>query len=218
MPKLFPLAAAPKCSLCGASAIRKIIATSNRSGNAGRPYYSCQHSHSFVFITWDDDRNVEPGNPRCYCSLPSRYNTRNDSKAMPWYACATSVCRYKEDVETEDAESVAGRAELGGSSPPSYAWTGSSQRTLYSETSSRSNVSSPSRSGQNQHAFNTPLAPTPNMDILVQTMNSMSRGGQATKVSIVIETPVDAKETTSSKTRCRGKFMCRIRCRCGKAD
>ena len=117
----FPLPTPPACPVCGQPALSATVKPSSLGPNSGRPYYYCQRGHSRKFVTWNDNIGIKPGNPPCDCGLASRRDVGTSSGVIPWYSCGTKTCGFKEDIEEDDeADSTAGRAELGGSSPPSY--------------------------------------------------------------------------------------------------
>lgn len=98
----FPLDPAPICPTCDNSCIRSVTSPSSRSGNAGRPYYFCDHGHQRIFVTWDDARGISPDNPRCRCGVNSRRDRKNGPVVREFYTCATKECGFWEDIDPEE--------------------------------------------------------------------------------------------------------------------
>lgn len=60
----------PICFRCDGPSKKLITRTSNRNGNAGRPYYKCRFCDEF--LAFADDRGNDPANPLCYCGKSSK--------------------------------------------------------------------------------------------------------------------------------------------------
>lgn len=95
----------PRCSSCEATyphLKRFITRSSNRNGNAGRPYLKCMPCEKF--ITFLDDRGIDLGGPHCYCDLPcrlqvsGRYVVATTPRGLH-YVCAFGRCKYHEPVK-----------------------------------------------------------------------------------------------------------------------
>ncbi|PYI17873.1 hypothetical protein BO99DRAFT_462492 [Aspergillus violaceofuscus CBS 115571] len=87
------------------------VSETNENGNAGRPYYRCDHCGSFACFA--DLRGVHPDNPPCDCEgqLPCRLQvaSQNDRRCFPgvlFYTCAVGRCNYFSRVEDGDGEAV----------------------------------------------------------------------------------------------------------------
>lgn len=98
--------AAPLCRRCDEPLTRRITRSSNRTGNAGRPYYRCNGCNTFG--CWDDDRGVDPiRNPLCDCGIPSRRQVAGPQKNVPWglhYVCLKGMCDYYEEAREEGTQ------------------------------------------------------------------------------------------------------------------
>ena len=89
------LAAAPICRECHHRTTRRITRASNRTGNAGRPYYKCLKCDKFQ--CFDDDRGNNPKNPRCSCQVASRQQVAGPDKPIPrglHYVCRSGQCNF----------------------------------------------------------------------------------------------------------------------------
>lgn len=60
----------PDCMRCGRPSSLMWTRTSNRNGNAGRPYYKCIPCNKF--LVFNDTRGNDPLNPHCYCNVSSK--------------------------------------------------------------------------------------------------------------------------------------------------
>ncbi|KAF1842803.1 uncharacterized protein K460DRAFT_268311, partial [Cucurbitaria berberidis CBS 394.84] len=72
-----------------------IVNQGNSNGNAGRPYYLCDHCHRW--ITWGDNRGISGGNPLCFCGAISRQDRAGNETSIPrlgFWTCATGSCDY----------------------------------------------------------------------------------------------------------------------------
>ncbi|KAI0895789.1 hypothetical protein F4806DRAFT_69860 [Annulohypoxylon nitens] len=58
----------PDCP-CGYAVVRK-CGKSNVNGNAKRPFFACEKCGTFV--SFADDRGLDPENPKCHCGNPTR--------------------------------------------------------------------------------------------------------------------------------------------------
>lgn len=99
-----PESVAPACTRCGHLCTRHITRSSNRNGNAGRPYYKCSPCDKFV--RFDDDRGLDKGNqgnPHCDCGRSSRRQLTSREKGRRiFYACASGSCDFFEWYRNED--------------------------------------------------------------------------------------------------------------------
>jgi len=89
------LAAAPICPKCHQRTTHDITRASNRTGNAGRPYYKCLPCDKFQ--CFDDDRGNDPRNPRCLCQVASRQQVAGPGKPIPrglHYVCRSGKCNF----------------------------------------------------------------------------------------------------------------------------
>ncbi|SMQ44940.1 unnamed protein product [Zymoseptoria tritici ST99CH_3D1] len=88
--------AEPNCSRCGAhndDLTRLITKTSNRNGNAGRPYLKCLPCERFV--TFDDRRGTSANHQPCDCEKPSRLQLAGKAKGRKLhFVCATGTCGF----------------------------------------------------------------------------------------------------------------------------
>lgn len=89
---------APICILCRAPITRQITRTSNRNGNAGRPYYKCIPCNKFH--CFDDRRGNDPTNPPCFCGISSKRQLSGPEKPMGrmvHYVCRIGGCNFYSD-------------------------------------------------------------------------------------------------------------------------
>jgi hypothetical protein len=88
----------PRCPLCqqsGCNLEKLTTRTSNRNGNANRPYLKCSKCDKFV--TFLDDRGTHPVNPKCECHVPSRLQVASFCKGRKLhFVCSTGHCRFYE--------------------------------------------------------------------------------------------------------------------------
>jgi hypothetical protein len=92
-----PPATVPDCHLCHQPSERKITRTSNRKGNAGRPFYKCFPCDNF--LCFDDRRGNLPSNPLCYCQVSSKLQVSGPDKRVAralHYVCRLGACDYYE--------------------------------------------------------------------------------------------------------------------------
>ncbi|KAI0388265.1 hypothetical protein F5Y17DRAFT_245594 [Xylariaceae sp. FL0594] len=85
----------PQCSRCGRVSERRITRSSNRNGNAGRPYYKCLHCNKF--IVFDDYRGNDSTNPECHCGCSSKLQVSGRSKPVAGrlhYVCRLGRCDF----------------------------------------------------------------------------------------------------------------------------
>ena len=104
----FPLSHKPSCRHCHCTPeYRSTVGFTNGNGNGGRHYYVCTECktnprlassrNSKGWITWDDDKGVEPGNPLCDCGFISRHDRTGVNSSTPgreFWACSTGACGY----------------------------------------------------------------------------------------------------------------------------
>ncbi|KAI3332427.1 hypothetical protein HD806DRAFT_480513 [Xylariaceae sp. AK1471] len=109
----------PMC--CHRPCSRFVTRSSNRNGNAGRPYFACTHCKKF--LSFDDERGIDPRNPLCRCRAPSRRQLTGQKGSRPrtfHYVCSTGDCGYfswcedgADEVVTVDDSLVDALARLG---------------------------------------------------------------------------------------------------------
>jgi hypothetical protein len=95
----FP-ALGPDCPFCRGPTQFRRVSTQNPNGNALRPYYVCQPCDTF--FTWADKRGIKPGNPRCWCRVPSREDKVGEDPrgekilrpGTPFWACWQRRCNF----------------------------------------------------------------------------------------------------------------------------
>ena len=95
----FP-ALGPDCRFCHQPTQFRRVSTQNPNGNALRPYYVCQPCDTF--FTWADKRGIKPGNPRCWCRVPSREDKVGEDPrgekilrpGTPFWACWQRRCNF----------------------------------------------------------------------------------------------------------------------------
>ncbi|OAL44887.1 hypothetical protein IQ07DRAFT_591739 [Pyrenochaeta sp. DS3sAY3a] len=85
----------PSCFVCRGPTEKRITRSSNRNGNAGRPYLKCSRCHKFIAFT--DDRGLNPRNPECRCGVPSRTQVVGRDKGVPsgvFLGCGGRGCGF----------------------------------------------------------------------------------------------------------------------------
>ena len=84
-----------------------LLLFSNRKGNAGRPYYKCQHCSKFLCFV--DDRGNDPNNPPCHCGASSKTQVAGREKKVPGgihYVCRLGGCDFYKPNIGEDGNQV----------------------------------------------------------------------------------------------------------------
>lgn len=87
----------PTCQSCGLEGILRQVRDDNPNGNAGRPYYKCLSCR--LFLSFYDERRLNPTNPRCCCGMPSRRQMSRQDHQIPrgiHYVCPRGQCRFYE--------------------------------------------------------------------------------------------------------------------------
>ncbi|KAI0412234.1 hypothetical protein F5X98DRAFT_379980 [Xylaria grammica] len=85
----------PRCHRCGRTSERLVTRSSNRNGNAGRPYYKCLHCNKF--LVFGDYRGNDSTNPKCYCGCSSKLQVTGRSNSVPGrlhYVCRLGLCDF----------------------------------------------------------------------------------------------------------------------------
>ncbi|KAH7232501.1 hypothetical protein B0J15DRAFT_409228 [Fusarium solani] len=83
----------PNCFICQQRSVRFKTRTSNRKGNAGRPYYKCVHCRKF--LAFADQRGNDPQNPPCHCALSSKRQAAGQEKGSGLhYVCRNGTCDF----------------------------------------------------------------------------------------------------------------------------
>ncbi len=104
----FPLDPKPSCRHCHYTPQkRSTVDFTNQNGNGGRPYYVCVPCKTNAsippgpngkgWITWDDNRGMDPGNPECWCGLIARQDRTGVNSQAPgrgFWTCCTGACGY----------------------------------------------------------------------------------------------------------------------------
>ncbi|KAE8407010.1 hypothetical protein BDV37DRAFT_39489 [Aspergillus pseudonomiae] len=91
---------APRCVHCGGRTQKEPCQSSNKNGNAYRPYYSCSSCERFV--CFGDMRGVLAENPTCYCDHGMQFSRRGIAGGRArfprsiFYQCATGGCLFFE--------------------------------------------------------------------------------------------------------------------------
>ncbi|KZF23914.1 hypothetical protein L228DRAFT_259203 [Xylona heveae TC161] len=71
----------PLCILCHRPSHRFVTRSSNRNGNAGRPYYKC--SPCGKFLCFDDRGGNSLRNPPCFCDVSSKLQVTGRERTPP---------------------------------------------------------------------------------------------------------------------------------------
>lgn len=83
----------PACCHCGGQSKKFITRSTNRNGNAGRPYYKCTCCSKF--LAFADDRGNDPNNPRCDCGVSSKRQLASREKGRKiHYVCRLGKCNF----------------------------------------------------------------------------------------------------------------------------
>ncbi|KAK2037077.1 hypothetical protein LZ31DRAFT_426802, partial [Colletotrichum somersetense] len=85
----------PLCRSCRAPTTRHVTRSSNRKGNAGRPYYKCLPCNKFHCFA--DSRGCDPRNPNCSCGQPSRMQVAGRERNPPGglhFVCQNGGCDF----------------------------------------------------------------------------------------------------------------------------
>ncbi|RBR15430.1 hypothetical protein FVER53590_09337 [Fusarium verticillioides] len=106
-----PLAPAPSlppvCFVCNNRSRRLVTRSSNRNGNAGRPYHKCTNCQKFLGFA--DLRGNSPDNPPCYCSESSKAQVTGENGGSPGrlhYVCRLGTCDYYAERVDQENEQV----------------------------------------------------------------------------------------------------------------
>lgn len=86
---------APDCIQCGVPTNLRYTRTSNRKGNAGRPYYKCVPCNKFHCFA--DKRGNDPTNPPCHCGKSSKRQISGPEKSVArqvHYVCRIGGCDF----------------------------------------------------------------------------------------------------------------------------
>ncbi|KAM0803834.1 hypothetical protein BDR22DRAFT_699444 [Usnea florida] len=110
IPPYPPIPSPYHCRHCWSTNLKfDIVGQNNLNGNAGRPYYVCQNDlcpghmspdvcrHERGWVTWGDNKGVDPGNPPCKCQPFSRLDVagvHSRHRGQRFYTCRTGACDY----------------------------------------------------------------------------------------------------------------------------
>lgn len=98
----------PCCPLCGkggTNLIKLTTRTSNRNGNANRPYLKCSACRKF--ITFTDTRGDHAINRVCHCYKPSRLQVSSLQKGRKLhYVCSTGQCGFYDPAMNRESKHV----------------------------------------------------------------------------------------------------------------
>lgn len=99
-----------RCRACGSTdLLYRTVQPGNRNGNAGRPYCVCvrpncdnvrnsnAEHHDRGWVSWCDDKGVEPGNPLCICGRNARQDRAGERSiyhGRRFWTCSTGYCPY----------------------------------------------------------------------------------------------------------------------------
>ena len=93
--------AIPNCRSCGEECTRHVTRSSNRNGNAGRPYYKCIPCN--IFSCFDDSRGEDEKNPLCDCGKSSRRQLSSRERGRQiFYVCKTGSCEFFQFHKRQD--------------------------------------------------------------------------------------------------------------------
>ncbi|KAI1274931.1 hypothetical protein F5Y07DRAFT_409660 [Xylaria sp. FL0933] len=104
---------APQCQRCGQVTTLHITGSSNRNGNAGRPYYKC--SSCIKFCVFKDLRGNDPTNPKYHCGHSSKRQISGRSKQVAGrvhYVCRLGTCDYFSPGRDEEGADIIVNEEI----------------------------------------------------------------------------------------------------------
>jgi hypothetical protein len=84
-----------------------VTRSSNRNGNAGRPYHKCISCR--YFFGFADDRGNNPNNQMCGCGESSRLQRAGENSSNPGglhYVCRLGTCDYYAVKVDENQEQI----------------------------------------------------------------------------------------------------------------
>ncbi|KAH9883296.1 hypothetical protein F4778DRAFT_802559 [Xylariomycetidae sp. FL2044] len=96
----------PRCYLCDSPSSRRVTRSSNRNGNAGRPYFKCVPCDKFLVFA--DARGNDHENPVCLCRVASKRQVAGRDRQVP--RCLHYVCRLGRCGFFARARDVEGKA------------------------------------------------------------------------------------------------------------
>ncbi|KAG7403635.1 hypothetical protein Forpe1208_v016332 [Fusarium oxysporum f. sp. rapae] len=85
----------PICFMCNSPSQRFITRSSNRNGNAGRPFDKCTNCRKFLGFA--DERGNVPDNPLCHCGESSKTQVNGQNRGNPGglhFVCRLGTCDY----------------------------------------------------------------------------------------------------------------------------
>lgn len=85
----------PPCIICAEPTVRQITRSSNRKGNAGRPYYICLPCGKFHCFA--DPKGNDPANPPCHCGTFSKRQLSDEissPRRKVHFVCRLGGCDY----------------------------------------------------------------------------------------------------------------------------
>ena len=89
----------------------RLTRSSNRNGNAGRPYYKCDPCNKFLVFA--DDRGNDPANPECDCGISSKKQISSRDKGRKiHFVCRMGGCDFYAPKVVRDGETVAAEGGL----------------------------------------------------------------------------------------------------------
>ncbi|EME82072.1 uncharacterized protein MYCFIDRAFT_77627 [Pseudocercospora fijiensis CIRAD86] len=95
----------PPCPICGQPTTTCVTRTSNRNGNAGRPYLKCGSCRKF--ITFVDKRGISSKNPECVCGKASRIQVAGKGKGRGLhYVCQSGACDFFDVARNKDGDQI----------------------------------------------------------------------------------------------------------------
>ncbi|KAK7219776.1 hypothetical protein V2G26_007779 [Clonostachys chloroleuca] len=95
----------PICFRCRGPSKKHITRTSNRNGNAGRPYYKCICCGQF--LAFADDRGNDPSNPLCHCGSSSKMQVACREKGRKvHYVCRLGKCDFYKACHSANQDAV----------------------------------------------------------------------------------------------------------------
>jgi hypothetical protein len=108
-----PPALPPNCFLCGQPSNRCTTRSSNRNGNAGRPYFKCLNCDKF--LAFADYRGNDPTNPTCVCGVSSKRQIAGRQGRVPGgvhYVCRLGSCDFYLPATNTQEQQIVVQEEL----------------------------------------------------------------------------------------------------------
>ena len=107
-----PPTTAPDCRQCGGPSFLLKTRSSNRNGNAGRPYYKCLLCNKF--LVFNDVRGNNVRNPPCHFGASSKMQISGAHKNVPrglHFVCRLGKCDFYQAVTDDNQRQISLRED-----------------------------------------------------------------------------------------------------------